>query len=141
MVGAGRAHWADVAGVRRFEDLIAWQLATELCDLVYDMTDSGRSLRDAHFRGQIRRASKKAPALIAEGFLRFTRPEMIRYLRMARAELGEVQDDLGFARRRQYCRPEDLDRADNLAKRAFVATTRLLKSKLRDRGSENGPEY
>lgn len=129
-----------MAGVRKVEDLIAWQLATELCDVVYEMTDSGRSLRDPEFRAQIRRSAKKTPSLISEGFLRYTAPEMVRYLRMARAEIGEMQNDIGFARRRNYCRPDLLARAANLAKRAMVATTRLLKSKLPPGDEHREPE-
>jgi four helix bundle protein len=119
-----------MAGVRRFEDLIAWQLAMELSSVIHEVTETGAATRDPEFRGQIRDAAKKAPALIAEGFLRFTRREFVRYLRMARAELGEVQNHLEFARRRRLLTVEQLAEANPLAKRAMTATSRLLKSKL-----------
>ena len=119
-----------MAGARTFEDLVAWQLASQLCDIIFDITLSGQAARDFEFRDQIRNAAKKAPALITEGFLRWTPGEFVRYLRMARGELGEVQNHLSFARRRRYCPAEDLARADLMARRAMAATTRLLKSKL-----------
>jgi four helix bundle protein len=119
-----------VAGVRKFEDLIAWQLSMELCDAIFEITDTGPAARDPEFRAQIRDAAKKAPSLIAEGFLRFTAAEFIRYLRMARGEIGEVQNHLEFGRRRRHFTPEQLERATSLAKRAMTATSRLLKSKL-----------
>jgi four helix bundle protein len=87
-------------------------------------------LKDLEFRSQIRHADQKAPALIAEGFLRYTPGEFVRYLRMARSEIGEVQNHLDFARRRKYCSPEDIDRGSSLARRAMITTSRLLKSKL-----------
>ncbi len=119
-----------MAGARTFQDLIAWQLASQLCDVVFDITASGRSSQDFEFRDQIRNAAKKAPALITEGFLRWTSPEFVRYLRMARGELGEIQNALAFARRHSYCSAKDLTRADILTRRAMAATTRLLQSKL-----------
>ena len=119
-----------MAGVRKFQDLIAWQLAMELCDAVFEMTEAGPSSHDLEFRAQIRNAAQKAPALIAEGFLRFTPGEFIRYLRMARGELGEIQNHLEFGRRRQHFTPAQSERASSLALRAMTATSRLLKSKL-----------
>jgi len=129
--GLGSCSGPDVAGVRRFQDLVAWQLCVEQCDVICDITETGRSTRDPEFRNQIRNASKKAPALIAEGFLRFTPAEFVRYLRMARAEIGEVQNHLEFGRRRHYFTPEQLDRATAISRRAMAATSGLLKSKLR----------
>jgi four helix bundle protein len=119
-----------VAGLRRFQDLIAWQLSVELCDVVFEITASGAGARDLEFQGQIRNAAKKTPALIAEGFLRFTPGEFIRYLRMARGELGEIQNHLEFARRRTYLTSDQFERASALSRRAMTATSRLLKSKL-----------
>jgi four helix bundle protein len=62
---------------RRFEELIAWQMSTELCEMVFSLTESGKCLRDPEFREQIRRAAENAPALIAEGFIRFTPNEFV----------------------------------------------------------------
>lgn len=120
-----------VAGVRRFQDLIAWQLAMELNDVVFEITDAGPPARDAEFRAQIRNAASAAPPLIAEGFLRFTPAEFIRYLRMARGEVGEVQTHLEIGRRRNYFAPEQLSRACPLADRTMTTITNLLKSKLK----------
>ena len=119
-----------MAGVRRFQDLVAWQLCVELCDVVFEMTETGSAARDIEYQAQIRSAAKKAPALIAEGFLRFTAPEFVRYLRMARGELGEIQNHLEFGRRRNHFRGGQLERAAVLSTRAMSTTTRLLKSKL-----------
>jgi four helix bundle protein len=119
-----------MAAVRNFEDLLAWQACSALCDKVFEIT-AGPAGRDVEFLHQIRNAAKKPPALIAEGFLRWTAPEFVRYLRMARGELGEVLNYLAFARRQKYCFPADLDTAERLARRALAITTLLLKSKLR----------
>ena len=49
-------------GVRRFEELIAWQLAAELRDRVVALTATEGVARDFTFCDQIRRASGSAPA-------------------------------------------------------------------------------
>ncbi|HET7218488.1 MAG TPA: four helix bundle protein, partial [Vicinamibacterales bacterium] len=83
---------------KRFEDLAAWRFCVELCERVAELTESAD---DQEFRRQILDAAESAPALIAEGFARFTHGEMIRYLRMARGELAEVQNDIYRGRRRK----------------------------------------
>ena len=91
---------------------------------------------DRRFQEQIRDAAESAPSLIAEGFCRFTTAEFVRYLRMARGELGEVQSRLHVGRRRNYLSHEDADRAELIARRAMGTTTNLLRSKLRQLETE-----
>ena len=115
---------------RRFEDLDAWQLFTELDELVCSITEAGKCRDDLEFCDQIRRASQNAPPLIAEGFVRFTPREFVRYLRMARGELAEVQSRLRHARTKEFFTGEQWQAVWTLAGRAMGATTNLLKSKL-----------
>jgi four helix bundle protein len=119
-----------MATAKRFEDLIAWQLCTDLDGLVSSMTESGKCLDDPEFCDQIRRAAQNAAPLIAEGFIRFTPDEFVRSLRMARAELAEVQSRLRHARTRKFFTDDQWDAASTLAGRAMGATTNLLRSKL-----------
>jgi four helix bundle protein len=119
-----------VAAAKRFEELIAWQLCTELDGLVCSMTESGNCLDDPEFCDQIRRASQNAAPLIAEGFIRFTPDEFVRYLRMARGELAEVQSRLRHARTREFFTEDQWNAMATLARRAMGTTTNLLKSKL-----------
>ena len=114
----------------RFQDLDAWQLASSLSDLIFELTSSGKCLTDQEFCTQIRRAASKAPPLIAEGFIRFTPDELVKYLRMARGELGEVQSRLVHAQAQRYFSVDQWNSAKVLADRAMAATTALLKSKL-----------
>ena len=73
---------------------------------------------------------------VGEGFVRFTTPEIVRYLRMARGELGEVQSNLEVGRRTKYFSTAESGRAETLARRAMGTTTSLLKSKLRQLEAE-----
>jgi four helix bundle protein len=125
-----------MTAVRRFQDLAAWQRCQELAELIFDLTEHGPVSRDFSFRDQIREAADAAAPLIAEGFLRFTTSEFIRYLRMARGELGEVQTDLEKGHARKYFTDEDFTRARTLANRAMGTTTNLLKSKLKQLEAE-----
>lgn len=70
--------------ISRYEDLIAWQFADELADLVDELTSAGAAARNESFREQILKSSAKAPAQIAEGFLRFKPREAAYYYRIAR---------------------------------------------------------
>jgi four helix bundle protein len=119
-----------VAGVRRYEDLVAWQLCVELSTVVSQIVVTGALAKNFQLRDQMRNAAQSAPALIAEGFLRFTPEEFVRYLRMARAELGELQTHLEVATRQGLLSEDQISRTVPLARRAMAITTRLLKAKL-----------
>ena len=98
--------------------------------MIGEITEAGPCLRDSDFRDQIRRVADASAPLIAEGFVRFTPDEFVRYLRMARGEIAEVQSKLETARRRAYFPPEQQARAVAIAGYAMAVTTLLLKSKL-----------
>ena len=115
---------------RRYQELEAWQLSSELSDMIFDLTSSGRCITDREFCEQIRRAASKAPPLIAEGFIRFTPDELVKYLRMARGELGEVQSRLLHAQKQGYFHVDQWRAVKMLTDRAMATTTALLKSKL-----------
>ena len=118
-------------GVRRYEDLVAWQLCLAMSRVIFEMTQTGPSSKDLEFRNQIRKAADATAPLIAEGFVRYTTPEMVRYLRMARAELAEVQTHLQAGEDKRYFTPDQLERARPAVNRAMGTTTNLLKAKLR----------
>jgi four helix bundle protein len=83
------------------------------------------------FRSQLGEAAEAAAPLIAEGFARFTTGEFVRYLRLARGELAEVQTKLAQARTQGYFTVSQLSRAEPAVDHAMAVTTNLLKSKLR----------
>ena len=111
----------------------------ELSDVIFTITEFGKSTTNCEFRNQIRDASQAAPSLIAEGFVRFLPGDFVRYLRMARAEVAEVQSNLEFARRRNYFSEEELTRASTVARRAMCLTTRLLRSKVAELEKDQRP--
>jgi four helix bundle protein len=121
-------------GVRRFQDLAAWQRCAELSVAVSALT---AGLANATFRDQLRDSADSAPALIAEGFKRFTSREFVRYLRMACGELGEVQSDLETGSEKGYFTASELEPVATLARRAIGTTINLLKAKVRQVEAED----
>jgi four helix bundle protein len=116
-----------MAGVRRFEDLSVWQLARDLRDAIFTLTERGPVLQNPKFRDQIRRASSSPPANIAEGFGRFKPREFAQFMRIARASLLETRNHLLDGRTKKYFTDEDTERLLRLQVRSTVAATRLLR--------------
>ncbi len=80
--------------IQRFEDLIAWQKARELCREVYRCTRRGSFPRDFALCTQIQRAAVSVMANIAEGFERGGRGEFHQFLSTAKASCAEVRTHL-----------------------------------------------
>jgi four helix bundle protein len=118
-----------MAGVKRFEDLVCWQLATELEDLVPALVANPKAAADRDFCDQLSRAAAKIAPQIAEGFARFLPRETAYYLRVAKGSLAEIQTQLAKARRRRYLPDDQQDRAEELARRTNGATTAFLKDR------------
>jgi four helix bundle protein len=119
-----------VSKIERFEDLVAWQLAMELADLVDAMVSSGPASRNQGFCEQIQKSSAKPAAQIAEGFLRFRPKESAYYYRIAKASLGETQTHLLRGFRRGYWSEETFNKAWKASKGALDTTSGLLNSRL-----------
>lgn len=86
-----------MTGVKRFEDLIAWQLARELTKAIYGITCQSRFARDFGLRDQIRRAAVSVMSNIAEGFERAGAKEFHQFLVVAKASCAEVRSQLYVA--------------------------------------------
>lgn len=86
-----------MAGIKRVEDLVAWQRAISLTKAV--CTASARFPEAERFglQSQIRRASVSVPSNIAEGFGRETTSDLVRFLRMARGSLFEIRTQFVIA--------------------------------------------
>ena len=54
--------------IRRFEDLLAWQKARRMANVIYDLTDSTGFSRDYQLKNQIRDAAGSSMHNIAEGY-------------------------------------------------------------------------
>ena len=95
--GAGPRHGTSDAlhgevGIRHYEDLIVWQLASQLRKRVVGITGKPDVKKDFRYCDQFRSAAASIPANIAEGFGRNTRLEFMRFLRYARGSAFETRE-------------------------------------------------
>jgi four helix bundle protein len=83
-----------VATIDKFEDLETWQLARELCILVYPLTLVPPISKDFRLKDQIRGSCSAIMDNIAEGFGRRTKNEFINSLTIAKGEAEELKSQL-----------------------------------------------
>lgn len=90
------------SGIKSYKDLVAWQLAVEVSLRVYEITAHFRDGERYGLSNQLRRAAVSIPSNIAEGYGRGTPAEYIRFLRVSRGSLNEVETQLIIAMRLGY---------------------------------------
>jgi four helix bundle protein len=115
-------------GVRRFQDLVCWQLSLQLHERIVALTAKPAVKKDRKFCEQILASSSGAAPNIAEGFIRYTPADFRRFLRYALASLAETQTHLEQGFHRGHVTADELDQAQRLARRATAATARLRRS-------------
>ena len=86
----------QVMKVEKFEDLIVWQKAKDVCFEVYKLNCKAQYGMDVGFKDQIQRASISVMSNIAEGFEYGTNRNFVRYLRIAKGSAGEVRSLLAI---------------------------------------------
>ena len=91
-----------MATISKFEDIIAWQKALELSDLIYSSSNNDRFSKDFGLKDQMRRASISVVSNIAEGFEREGNNQFIYFLLVAKASAGELRAQLYIARNQNY---------------------------------------
>ncbi len=116
-------------GVKRLEDLVAFQLAVEFKLEVYRLIrESPAARRDFRFRAQLSDASASVEACLAEGWHRYVAGEFVTFLRYARASLAEAERWLGDGVARGYFEPHTIAKSLDTAGRCGAALTNLRKT-------------
>ena len=113
-------------GVARYEDLIAWQLATQLRKRVIELTARAPVCNDRRFCDQTRSATASVTANIAEGFGRYTRPDFVRFLRYARGSAYETREWLRDGKDRGHFNECEFPEQWGLLERLCGALTHLI---------------
>jgi four helix bundle protein len=109
-------------GVRRFEELVAWQRAHELSIAIYRSSARNAFGQDHDLRSQIRRAAVSVTSNVAEGFERYSKAEFRHFLSIARGSAAEVRTQLHLARSLEYLPDTEFQRLQNAA----VEVSRLV---------------
>lgn len=87
----------DNGPVRSFRDLVAWQKSYALAIAVYRSTKAFPADERFALTSQIRRAAVAVASNIAEGYGRGGRSDYIRFLKIARGSLYELDTQLQLA--------------------------------------------
>jgi four helix bundle protein len=111
-----------------FEELIAWQRAMDLVDMVYDITGSWPANEQFGLTAQVRRASVSVPSNIAEGQGRKNDGDFRRFLAIAYGSLMEVRTQIMIADRRGWLRNDARNGALNLLDEVARLTNGLKRS-------------
>jgi four helix bundle protein len=100
-----------VGGVKRFQDLIAWQRAMSLVKETYTATSFLPDTERFGLSSQMRRCAISIPSNVAEGFGRESTTDLLRFLRTARGSLFELQTQFLVAADLQYLHPDQVPSA------------------------------
>lgn len=96
--------------IEKFEDIIAWKKAMELCDLIYSVTGNDKFSMDFGLKDQIRRASVSLVSNISEGFERESTNQFIYFLIIAKGSAGELRAQIYIAKNQNYITKEEFER-------------------------------
>jgi len=84
--------------IRSYRDLEAWRLAVRLTKIVYRVSAGFPADERYGLTSQVRRAAVSIASNIAEGWGRGTTSDYLRFLRIARGSMYEVETQLIIAR-------------------------------------------
>ncbi|MFO1458565.1 MAG: four helix bundle protein [Verrucomicrobiota bacterium] len=90
-----------------FENLEAWKRS---CRLAVEVNQAVNELRNFALKDQMSRSSISIPSNIAEGHERDSRPDFIRFLRIAKGSAAELRTQCYVARELEALPPTDSDR-------------------------------
>jgi four helix bundle protein len=113
-------------GVKRYEDLEAWQIADELKREVYALTATGAAFKDFEYCNQIRDSAASSTKNIAEGFGRFNPGDNARFVEISVASTMETKDSLKDGVDRGHFTPERALHAQQLAERSIQCSTKYI---------------
>jgi len=97
--------------IKYFEELDSWKKARELANMIYHLTNQEKFRKDFRLCGQMRDASGSVMHNIAEGFDAGSDAEFIRFLKISRRSVSEVQSQLYLALDQKYITPIQLKEA------------------------------
>jgi len=116
-----------MAKVEKFEDLVCWQKARELVNLIYSISRNNTLSRDYGLRDQLRRAAVSSMTNVAEGFARFHPGDFIRFLDIAQSSAVEVKSLMYVVLDQGYLATDKVIKVQNVAEETTKTTKGLLR--------------
>ncbi len=120
--------------IRSFRDLVVWQKAMDLVELVYAITKKFPADERYALTSQLNRASVSVPSNIAEGYGRHSTADYIRFLQIALGSLNEVQTQLELGCRLRFVGEDAVTGASSLCteiEKMLVVLISKLRSKIK----------
>jgi four helix bundle protein len=109
-------------------ELICWQLADQLRQLILAHTESGPVAKDFRFTSNLRDAIASVCRNQAEGFAKYWHKQQRPYFNTAQGALAETNDGIIDGAERGYFNPELASTMRRLCTRASKANLKWLKS-------------
>ncbi len=104
-----------MAKLEKIEDIIVWQLAIELTNSIYAITNNTAFNKDFALRDQIRKSAISVPSNIAEGFERNSTNQFLYFLVIAKGSAGELRTQLLIAKNQSYITQSEFEKINNEA--------------------------
>lgn len=108
-----------------FEELEVWKRA---CRLAVDVSRSPVECRQFALRDQMQRAAISIPSNIAEGHERDSRPDFIRFLRIAKGSAAELRTQCYIAQRLEIIAKTETDEFAKECKEISAMLQGLIRS-------------
>ena len=113
--------------ITSFRDLLAWQKAMDLADLVYDLTERFPNREQFGLAFQMRKAAISIPSNIAEGHRR-KRAGYVYHLTISLGSHGELETQAEISFRRRLIHGADRTALESLSAEVGRLTHGLLRS-------------
>ena len=116
--------------VKNYQELIVWQKAMDLVEMIYQATKSFPKEELYGLTNQIRRAAVSIPSNIAEGQARKSTAEFKNFPYIAQGSRAEVETQIMIARRLNYISQVQkemiLSLSDEIKRMAYSITSKLI---------------
>jgi four helix bundle protein len=114
-------------GAKRVEELVVWQLASQLRKSLLAVTATVPFRRDFRLCSQVRASANSIEADIAEGFAHFRPKEFARFLRYARGSTHELLVHLTDAHDRHHISSTEHAEMTRLCRRLSIGLQRFIR--------------
>ncbi|MFH5834121.1 four helix bundle protein [Halalkalibaculum sp. DA384] len=112
--------------ITKFEDLEVWQLARDIVNEVYTLTNSQDFSQDYALNDQIRRSAIGIMSNIAEGFESGSDKQFARYLKIAKGSAGECRAQCYIALDQDYISKSEFNNCKDKLTKCSGKLSRLI---------------
>lgn len=117
-----------MATVRNYRELIVWQKAMDLVELVYPATRQFPKEELYGLTSQVRRSAVSIPSNIAEGQARKSTAEFLNFLSIANGSRAEMETQILLAQRLKYVTNDTAQQILNLSEEVNRLLNGLMNS-------------